>query len=452
MRTNALVKMAPPAGLAPGEVFGVLRRHMLVDGFHIVVDLEKSRGARVFDAATGKWYLDFYTFFASSPVGINHPKMRERGFLDRLVRAAVNKPANSDAYTVELAEFVATLERLAMPSTLPYLFLVEGGAPAVENALKTAFDWKVQKNLARGAGRERGTQVVHFRQSFHGRTGYTLSLTNTDPVKTDRFPKFDWPRIDNPKVTFPLEGENLRAVEQAEGRAVAQIEEAFRANPDDIAAVILEPIQGEGGDNHFRGEFLRTLRRLCDEHEALLILDEVQTGVGMTGRMWAYQHFGFEPDILCFGKKLQVCGIMASRRLDEVPDHVFRVSGRINSTWGGNLADMVRGARYLEIIEEERLVENAARMGDVLLAGLQQLGREFPEKVLNPRGRGLMCAFDLETAELRKRVMGRCQANGLMMLASGPRGIRFRPALNVAREEVEEGIALLRRSLSEALG
>ena len=439
----------PP--VAPQEVFSVLGSHMLVDGFHLVVDLEKSHGSRVFDAATGKWYLDFYTFFASAPLGINHPAMRRKDFLDRLVRASVNKPSNSDAYTVEMAEFVRTLERLAMPSSLHYLFLVEGGAPAVENALKAAFDWKVRRNMAQGARKETGQKVLHFRQAFHGRTGYAMSLTNTDPVKTDYYPKFPWPRIDNPKVHFPLDAASTAAVAAVEARAVGQIEQAFADNPGDIAAVIIEPVQGEGGDNHFRGEFLRSLRQLCDRHEALLVIDEVQTGVGLTGRLWAYEHFGFEPDILVFGKKLQVCGIMASKRIDDVPDNVFHVSGRINSTWGGNLVDMVRGQRYLEIIEEEGLVANAAAQGDVLLGGLRRIEREFAPKTSNARGLGLMCALDFETPALRKAVMNRCHDNGLMMLATGPSGIRFRPALNITREEIEEGLTLLRKSVTEAI-
>ena len=278
-----------------------------------------------------------------------------------------------------------------------------------------------------------------------------MSLTNSDPVKTDYYPKFNWPRIDNPKIDFPLERDLLR-VQTAEAQAIRQIEEAFSVHGSDIAALIIEPIQGEGGDNHFRGEFLRELRRICDEHDVLFIVDEVQAGVGLTGKMWSYQHFGFEPDILVFGKKLQVCGIMVSRKIDQVQDNVFRVSGRINSTWGGNLADMVRGGRYLEIIAEEGLVENAARRGEVLLVGLRQLGKEFEGKVRNARGKGLMCAIDLDSPDLRKKVMDRCHENGLMMLSSGSQGIRFRPALNVTQEEIEEGLSILRRSVAEAIG
>ena len=436
--------------IAPGDVVRTLGRTMLVDGFHIVLDLEKSRGSRLYDAASGKWYLDFYTFFASCPVGMNHPALLAPEFTKKLLRAAINKPANSDVYTVEMAEFVATLERVAMPASMKYLFLVEGGAVAVSNALKVAFDWKVKKNLARGKG-ELGSKVIHFREAFHGRTGYTLSLTNTDPIKVRYFPKHEWPRVENPKLSFPLSPAGLEAVKLVEDRAVAQIEEAFRANPDDVAAIVIEPIQGEGGDNHFRGEFLARLRRLCDEHEALLILDEVQTGVGLTGKMWAYQHFGFEPDVIAFGKKMQVCGVMASGRVDDVADNVFRKSGRINSTWGGNLTDMVRGERYLQIIEEEGLVAAAARSGELLLGGLCKLEQRYAGKVSNARGRGLMCAFDLESPELRDAVKTRCHAAGLLVLPSGAWGIRFRPALNVSAAELEEGLALLDKALGEAV-
>jgi len=330
-----------------------------------------------------------------------------------------------------------------MPENLPYLFLIEGGSLAVENALKAAFDWKVRKNFEKGYTRERGTRVLHFREAFHGRSGYTLSLTNTDPVKVAHFPKFDWPRVDNPKIVFPCEGENLTAVERAERRSVAQIERAFAEHPDDIAAILIEPIQAEGGDNHFRPEFLRELRRLADRHEAMLIFDEVQTGVGLTGKMWAFEHFGVEPDMLCFGKKLQVCGFMASRRIDDVPDNVFHLSSRINSTWGGNLADMVRATTYLEIIESEGLVENAAAMGEVLLDGVHRLRQRRPDLVSAVRGRGLMCAFDLPGKEQRDRFRKLGWEAGVMLLACGPRSIRFRPPLDVTQEVIEEGIAVL---------
>ena len=456
-----LKAMAYTPAVMPGQVLPTLSKHMLVDGFDIVVDLRRSKGSYIVDAKDGKRYLDFFTFVASSPIGLNHPKMTTPEFLEKLVCVSINKPSNSDIYTAEQAEFLETFARVAIPKYLPHVFLVEGGSLGVENALKAAFDWKIKKNFAKGHKEERGRQVIHFRQCFHGRSGYTLSLTNTDPLKTDLFPKFDWPRVLNLAMRFPLNEENLAQVQSDEEMSVNQIKEAFRNNRDDIAAIIIEPIQGEGGDNHFRPEFFRALRQLADENEAMLIFDEVQTGVGMTGKMWAYQHFlpdpknpmgqaGVEPDMICFGKKMQVCGFLCSKRIEEVKDNVFVISGRINSTWGGNLVDMVRAQRYLEIIEEENLVANARTVGEYLVAGIETLAGEFPSLISNARGRGLLAAFDVNDPANRTPIRTKCFEKGLILLPSGERSIRFRPPLNVSRDEIDQGLAIVRESLKES--
>ena len=429
-------------------IHDTLKQHILVDGFHVAIDLEKSHGSFIHDAVSGRDILDFYSYFATLPIGHNHPKLlADEEFMSALTRAAIANPANSDIYSSEFAAFVKTFAELAMPKDFKYLFFVAGGALAVENALKTAFDWKRKKNRAE-RGIERGSQVIHFREAFHGRSGYTLSVTNTDSTKTADFPKFDWPRIDNPKLEFPVTSEVEARVAEAERRAVAQIEQAFADNPHDVAAILIEPIQGEGGDNHFRPEFFRQLRRLADEHEALLIYDEIQTGFGLTGKMWAYQHHGVTPDIVAFGKKTQVCGIMCGERVDSVPDNVFHQSSRINSTWGGNLVDMVRCAKYLEVIEEDGLVDNAARQGEHLLAGLRELCSRHAIAT-NPRGQGLFTAFTLPTAEQRDRLRQTMWDRGLASLPSWPTSLRFRPCLTVSAEEIDRALALLDEGLSE---
>src|SRR5262249_9173398 len=155
----------------------------------LVFDYERSHGSWVHDSRRNREYLDFMTFFGSNPIGYNHPKMKDPEFLRVLGRVAQLKPSLADVYTVEYAWFVDTMGRVALPKHLKHMFFVEGGALGVENALKTAFDWKVRRNRARGIAGERGSQVVHFREAFHGRSGYTLSLTNTDPIKTELFPK-----------------------------------------------------------------------------------------------------------------------------------------------------------------------------------------------------------------------------------------------------------------------
>ncbi len=431
------------------RVLNSLKQHMLVDGFNIVPDLRESTHSYFVDLVSGKKYRDLFTCFASLPLGLNHPKMFDASFLEYLKFVAINKPSNSDIYTEEMATFVNTFFKVAVPDGFIYVFLIEGGALAVENALKVAFDWKTRKNIQKGIKEEDGTKIIHFREAFHGRSGYTMSLTNTDPIKTMYFPKFQWPRITNPKMTFPFEGENEAKTIQLEIQAEQEIKDAFHKYPNDIAAIIIEPIQGEGGDNHFRPEFLQKLRQLADENECLLIFDEIQTGVGITGTMWAFEQMNVLPDILVFGKKMQVCGILVGNRVDEVETNVFHTSGRINSTWGGNLVDMVRATRYLEIIEENKLLDNAKSVGKFLLEELHIIQDEFPELVSNTRGRGLFCAFDLPNKSKQDEFRRLAFDNQLLILGSGEKSIRFRPALCATKEEISEGLAIVRKVLQQ---
>lgn len=432
--------------IAPDNVHDTLQKHLIADGFPIIFDLQKSHGSRVIDAVTGTEYIDCYSFFSSLPLGFNHPTFDDPTNRERLLSAALLKPSNSDADTAELATFVDTFAREAMPAPFCHLFFIEGGALAVENALKAAFDWKVRKNMAAGRG-ELGTRIMHFAQAFHGRSGYTMSVTNTDPVKVQYFPKFDWPRISNPMLQFPVTPKETERVIGEENKAVAEMEAAFDAHPHDIAGIIIEPIQAEGGDHHFRPEFFQRLRQIADAHQALLIFDEVQTGFGTSGKLWAYQNFDVTPDIIAFGKKTQVCGIMAGPRLDEVEDNVFRVSSRINSTWGGGLVDMVRCEIVLEAIKKEHLVENAAAVGAHMLQRLTEIGEEFPDRVSNVRGLGLMCAFDCVDGAARDALQTRAREEGLLLLACGDRSLRARPALTVTMADAEEIHVRLQRAM-----
>ncbi|ORV98788.1 L-lysine 6-transaminase [Mycobacterium kyorinense] len=426
--------------LQPDRVLDVLGRSIQLGGFDLVLDLERSAGSYLVDARTGRRYLDMFTFVSSSALGMNHPALAgDDAFLAELAHAAINKPSNSDVYSVPMARFVEAFVRVLGDPALPHLFFIDGGALAVENALKIAFDWKSQHNEARGIDPALGGRVLHLRGAFHGRSGYTLSLTNThSPLNVARFPKFDWPRIDAP---YLRPGADMDA---AEAESLRQARAAFDAHPHDIACFIAEPIQGEGGDRHFRPEFFAAMRALCDEHDALLIVDEVQTGCGLTGTAWAYQQLGVAPDIVAFGKKTQVCGVMAGRRVDEVADNVFAVNSRLNSTWGGNLTDMVRARRILEVIESEQLFANAAAQGRYLRAGLDDLAGDFPAVMLDVRGRGLMCAFSLPGTAERDDVVRELWRRGVIVLPSGADSVRFRPALTVSRAEIDEALDAVR--------
>jgi L-lysine 6-transaminase len=438
--------MAEQIQVLPSEVHEVLSRSVLTDGMKLVVDLARSRGSRLVDARNGRQYLDMYTFFASAPLGLNPAGLADDPtFMAELAEIAANKPANPDMYSTAYAEFVATFVRVLGDPALPHLFFVEGGALAVENALKVAFDWKSRHNEARGRDRRLGTKIMHLTRAFHGRSGYTLSLTNTEPNKTDRFPMFDWPRIDVPAMIFPL-ADHLDEVVAAEQHALAQARAAFAAYLHDIAGFIAEPIQGEGGDNHLRPEFLGAMLDLTHAHDALFILDEVQTGVGSTGTPWAYQQLGVRPDVVAFAKKAQLGGIMAGGRVDEVPDNVFAVSGRINSTWGGGLTDMVRCRRLLEIIEAGGLIEAAGPKGARLVAGLESVAAETG-RLDNVRGRGLFVACDLPEPRQRDRMITDLRnKERVIVLPCGERSVRFRPALSVSEDEIDEAVQAVRRS------
>lgn len=433
----------PAAPVDADSVRATIGRHMLADGFEMVLDLDASKGSTLVDARDGTEYLDLFTFFASNALGMNHPALVEdEKFKADLLQAAMNKPSNSDIYTAPMAHFVDTFARVLGDRRLPHLFFVEGGALAVENALKVAFDWKSRWNQAHGFDAGLGTQVMHLEHAFHGRSGYTMSLTNTDPNKVARFPKFDWPRIPSPYIRAGVDMDAL----EADALAAARL--AFEANPHDIACAIVEPIQGEGGDNHFRPQFLQQLRELCHEFDALFVVDEVQTGAGMTGTSWAFQQLGVVPDVLAFGKKVQVCGVMAGGRVDDIENNVFHVSSRINSTWGGNLTDMVRARRILEVIESDGLVERAGRLGNHLLNRLHNMASRHTI-VTEVRGRGLMCAFTLPDAATRDRLVEDLRdIEHVLALGCGDGAIRFRPALTISESDLDRGVDAIERCLT----
>jgi L-lysine 6-transaminase len=440
-----MYKLSIPAD----QVQNTLSKHILADGYDLTFDMEKSNGVHIYDSKHQRTLLDFFTCFASVPLGYNHPKMiHDEEFKKSLMLAALTNPSNSDIYTRQYAQFVDTFSRVGIPEYLPHAFFIAGGSLAIENALKVAMDYKVQKNFKKGYTKEHGLKVLHFEKAFHGRSGYTLSLTNTLPDKTKWFAKFDWPRVSVPAIQFPLTDQSLADLKNREEISIAQIKQAFIDNPDDICSIIIEPIQSEGGDNHVRQEFLEQLRVIADENDCLLIYDEVQTGVGLSGKFWAHEHFGEKarPDIVAFGKKMQVCGILVGNKVDEIETNVFRVPSRINSTWGGNLVDMVRSSRILEIIEEDNLLKNAENCGSYLQNSLLKIA-EKNDKISNVRGRGLITAFDFPNKEMRDQFVTKGMEQHVMFLGCGDKTIRFRPALIIEEKHIDTGLEVMENIL-----
>jgi len=423
------------------NIHSIANKHILLDHFDVVYDIEKSHDNFIVDKITGKKYLDVFSFIASNPIGHNHPKMFNAEFQEKLLRVARVNPSNSDILTQEYVDFLHTFFSIAVPNYFIDSFFIAGGTLAVENALKTAFDWKYKKLLQKGIKvNYNDLKIVHFKNAFHGRSGYCLSLTNTaDPRKYDLFPKFHkWPRFVAPAVH-----EKYTESEQHErdNKFYTSMLDDIERQGNECAAIIIEPIQGEGGDNHFTKTFHQNLRKLADEKEMLLIYDEVQTGVGLTGKMWAHQNYDVIPDIIAFGKKMQVCGILSGPRIREVDNNVFVEKSRINSTWGGNLVDMIRAEQYLKIIQQDNLIENTTIRGQEILAGMKTLGLE------NVRGKGLMCAFDMPDSNSRDELIKRCLKNGLFILGCGTKSVRIRPSLTFSKDDVKLFLELLSKNL-----
>ncbi|MFT5291435.1 MAG: L-lysine 6-transaminase [Planctomycetota bacterium] len=429
------------------QVHETLRRHQLADGYPLVLDLEKSHGSWIHDAATGEEYLDCFTCFASWPLGYNHPAFSDAEYERELLIAAKTKVANSDLYTREMATFVEAFGKHVTPAGYPHHFWVSGGSLAVENAMKVAFDWKARK-----LGRTDFLQdcndlsILHFEGAFHGRSGYTMSVTNTVPDKVGLFPKFPWPRVSSPGIEFDLDGGIANDVAALEARACAEIEAAFARSDTKIAGILIEPMQGEGGDKQFRTEFLQKLRDYADANEALLIFDEVQTGFFGSGKTWFWQHQGVAPDVVSFGKKSQVCGIYASKRVEEVEDHVFVKSSRINSTWGGNLVDMVRSRRFIDVIQGDNLTPRVAEIGDRMIGGLRSIAKDRGV-ISNVRGLGSLIAFTMESTESRDAMLGDLMKNKILALASGPVSVRFRLPFVMTDGEIDTALERIADSL-----
>jgi L-lysine 6-transaminase len=445
-REIALRATSGPTPWEATEVVTALRAQVTGDLLDIVVDLDSGDGCRLRDLRDGSEYLDMTMFFSSAPLGHGHPALRDPGFEAALVRSGRVKPANPDFATVEQARFADTFRRVVGDPHLPLLFFVDGGTLAVENALKVAFDWKSKLNARNGIA-VGGSRVLHLEHAFHGRSGYTLSLTNTDPVKIRAYPKFDWPRIPSPAVAPGPAWDNPDLLPD-ERMALDVAEAALRRYGREIACFVYEPIQGEGGDRHLRPKFLRAMQDLCAAWDVLTVADEVQTG--LTGGAWAYEALGLAPDLVAFGKRFQVCGVMGGRRVLDIEDNAFRECSRISSTWGGSLVDMVRATRILEVVESDDLFIHSGQMGELLLSELHGLVETFPTVLRDPRGRGLMCAVSFRDPSHRDRAITIAREHyRTLFLPSGPDSLRWRPPLTVRPDEIADAISALRKTLAE---
>lgn len=446
MTTSAIT---PASRTFPGPIskrmLDELAGYVVATPYPFALDLAKGDGMWL-ETVDGQRLFDWAGYYGSKLIGHNHPGLYEPAYVQRLTVAANNKIANPDFLTQECLAYYRMLIRVApecMRSDRLEVYTINSGAEAVENMLK----YLIARFNARKLQESRpitGRRFLYFDRAFHGRTVFALGVTQTiDTVATKDF--HGLASSGNVKLEFPSfdadrsHSENLsNAV-----RALEQVETALRLMADEIVGIVFEPIQGAGGHRVALPEFFRGLSELAHRYGIALGVDEVQTGGGATGRMWAIDHFDlpYGPDAVASGKKFGNGVLYMREPLEDV--------GVLDSTWGGSLADMVRVVREMEIVEAEGLIARAHENGERLAQRLRGLTERYRPKVGNVRGLGIYQGFSLDTDVRKARLIEiALEQEGLLLLGAGNRSIRTRPNLSVTADDIDLFIEMLDRCLA----
>lgn len=427
-------------GPISAQMLDELSAYVIATPYPFVLDLEKCEGMWL-ETVDGQRLFDWAGYYGSKLIGHNHPGLYEPAYVQKLVRAANNKVANPDFLTRECLEYYRMLHRLG-PEIMKRagsleVYAVNSGAEAVENMMKYLVAKFNQKKIDEGKTISH-RKFLYFDKAFHGRTVFALGVTQTiDPVATKDFHGLT--SSGNIKLPFPAYASENTYAENLRNalKALEQVESVLSLMAEEIVGIIVEPIQGAGGHRVAVKEFFQGLSELAHKYNVYLAFDEVQTGLGATGKMWAIDHFDLPhaPMAIAAGKKFGTGVVYMKEPLEDI--------GVLDSTWGGTLADMVRVVREVEIMESEGLMARAAENGERLARGLQSLVDKHP-MLSNVRGLGLYQGVSLSSPELKGRLVQVAREEfGLLLLGAGSRSIRTRPNLSVTAAEVDEFISLL---------
>jgi len=444
-----LLKSEVPGPVSLGEQ-KQLSSHMHHKQIAFYCDFEKSSGNFLVDA-DGNVLLDLFQQISSMPLGYNHPSHVEICKSKEAQSAILNRPALGSFPPMKLNELLDESVMQVKPEGCGNVATMACGTCANENAFKVAF-FKYMKNLRGGvemptadseesltvmdnkAPGSPNLSILSFDRGFHGRSLGALSCTSTNPVHKMDVPSFKWPKAPFPQLRYPLkdflrenEAEESRCLEEAE----SIIEEWKSKSP--VAAMLIEPIQAEGGDRHASDDYFRKLRNIAKKHDVVFIVDEVQTGVAITGKWWAHEHWKLDtpPEIVTFAKKMSTGGLYYS------DDMKWNDAYRIYNTWMGDPIRLYILKETVRVIKEENLVDRCAKVGDQLLKGLEEFASLYPGIVENARGRGLMCSFDVVGNGKRDLLRSKMLNKGVMIGGCGGSSIRFRPTVMLESKHLE---------------
>jgi len=388
----------------------------------------------------GNLLLDVYAQIASIPVGYSNPSLHLAASSPEMISSIINRPALGNFPQHDWAEILESGILRVAPKGLNKVFTGTSGSDANELAYKAAFMWK--RRQQRGGPDIEFTQeeidssmdnkspgapdmsILSFKSGFHGRLFASLSTTRSKPIHKLDIPAFDWPQAPFPNIKYPLE-EHTRENAEEEERCLSEFEHILTTFHSPPAAIIIEPVQSEGGDNHASPTFFQGLRRITRKHDVLMIVDEVQTGVGATGKFWAHDHWNLQdpPDMVTFSKKAQAAGYYYGN--DELrPNKPYRQF----NTWMGDPTRALLFRAIINEIERLNLVQNTADTGAYLYSGLERLAQKFPNEITNLRGKGqgTFIAFD---SPRRDQVLAKAKTVGINVGGSGATAVRLRPML-----------------------